>query len=98
MNVDFEALAPALAELCRKYGIAELSVFGSAARGEDQPDSDVDFLYVRAPDSVMGMSFFGMQEELEQLLGRHVDLMPQDYLHWLIKDRVLAGARRVYAA
>lgn len=40
----------------------------------------------------------GMQEELEELLGRQVDLVPKDYLHWVIKDRVLAEARALYAA
>ena len=45
---EIRAMAPQLAELCRKYGIAELSVFGSVARGEAQPGSDVDLLYVRS--------------------------------------------------
>ncbi|MGI8536678.1 MAG: nucleotidyltransferase family protein [Mycobacteriales bacterium] len=98
MSIDFEDLRPQLAALCQKYGIAELSVFGSVARGDDRPDSDVDFLYVRGADSVLGMAFFGMQEELEELLGRKVDLVPKDNLHWVIKDRVLADARAVYAA
>jgi predicted nucleotidyltransferase len=35
--------------LCQKYGIAELAVFGSVARGDAGPDSDVDLLYVRVP-------------------------------------------------
>lgn len=98
MTIDFEPLQPRLAELCEKYGIAELSVFGSVARGDDRPDSDVDLLYVRGPDSILGMEFFGMREELEELLGRKVDLVPKDNLHWVIKDRVLADARPVYAA
>lgn len=98
MSIDFEQLKPQLAALCQKYGIAELSVFGSVARGDDRPDSDIDFLYVRGAESVMGMAFFGMQEELEELLGRKVDLVAKDYLHWVIKDRVLADARAVYAA
>jgi len=98
LSIDFDSLQPQLSELCRRYGIAELSVFGSVARGDDRPDSDVDFLYVRGADSVLGLAFFGMQEELEELLGRQVDLVPKDYLHWVIKDRVLAEARALYAA
>ncbi|MCK9900128.1 nucleotidyltransferase domain-containing protein [Frankia sp. Cpl3] len=39
-----------IAEVCRRYGIAELSVFGSVARGDDTDESDVDLLYVLAPD------------------------------------------------
>lgn len=98
MSIDFEALAPQLAELCRRYGVVELFVFGSVARGDDRPNSDVDFLYVNDPENVLGMEFFGLQEELEALLGRKVDLVPKDYLHWVVKDRVLAEARPLYAA
>lgn len=67
---EIGALGPRLAQLCRKYGIAELSVFGSVARGDDRPDSDVDLLYVRVPGNDLGMSYFALQEELEKLFGR----------------------------
>jgi predicted nucleotidyltransferase len=46
---EIKALGLRLAELCQKYGIAELSVFGSVARGDARPDSDIDQLYVRVP-------------------------------------------------
>jgi predicted nucleotidyltransferase len=98
MSIDLEAARPQLEELCRRYKVAELSVFGSVARGEDRPDSDIDFLYVRAPGSPLGLKFFGLQEELERLLDREVDLVPKEGLHWLIRDRVLADARVLYAA
>lgn len=98
MSIDFEALRPELERICRKYGIAELSVFGSVARGEDSPASDVDLLYLRAPDSVLGYAWFDVYDEFEQLLGRKVDLVPKTELHWVLRDRVLADARVLYAA
>lgn len=99
MTVDFEALKPQLTELCEKYGIAELSVFGSVARGDDQPDSDVDFLYVSRPGTTASWSDrWELKGRLEALLGRKVDLVPKDYLHWVVRDRVLADARAIYAA
>lgn len=99
MSIDFEAFGPQLATLCREYGIADLSVFGSVARGEDGPDSDVDFLYVGDPAVDASWSDrWELKEKLEELLGRKVDLVPRDYLHWVIKDRVLADARSIYAA
>jgi predicted nucleotidyltransferase len=58
---EIMALEPRLAQLCEKYGIAELSVFGSVARGEDRPDSDIDLLYVRVPGNDLGMSYFALQ-------------------------------------
>ena len=51
MCLELDAVHDQIAELCRRYGIAELSVFGSVARGEDRPDSDVNLLYVSASDS-----------------------------------------------
>jgi predicted nucleotidyltransferase len=99
VNLDeLRALGLRLAELCRKYGIAELSVFGSVARGEARPDSDVDLLYVRVPGNDLGMSYFALQEDLEELFGRPVDLVAKDSLHRVIRDQVLADAQVLYAA
>jgi uncharacterized protein len=99
VSIDLEGLRPQIARLCSEYGIAELAVFGSVARGEDDADSDVDLLYVRAPSTVMGyMKLMQLQEDLEQLLGRPVDLVSKEGLHWVIRDRVLSDARIIYAA
>jgi uncharacterized protein len=95
---EIRATAPQLAELCRKYGIAELSVFGSVARGDARPDSDIDLLYVRVPGNDLGMSYFALQEDLEKLFGRPVDLVPKDGLHRVIRDQVLGDAQVLYAA
>jgi predicted nucleotidyltransferase len=95
---DIRAVGLRLAELCRKYGIAELSVFGSVARGDARPDSDVDLLYVRVPGNDLGMSYFALQEDLEDLFGRPVDLVPKDGLHRVIRDQVLDDAQVLYAA
>jgi uncharacterized protein len=95
---EIKALGLRLAELCQKYGIAELSVFGSVARGDAQPDSDVDLLYVRAPGNDLGMSYFALQDDLEKLFGRPVDLVPKEGLHRVIRDQVLADAQVLYAA
>jgi hypothetical protein len=99
MDLDeLKALTLRLTELCRKYGIAELSVFGSVARGEARPDSDVDLLYVRVPGNDLGMAYFALQEDLEELFGRPVDLVAKDSLHRVIRDQVLADAQVLYAA
>jgi hypothetical protein len=68
VNLDeIKALGGRLAELCRKYGIAELAVFGSVARGDAGPDSDVDLLYVRVPGNDLGMAYFDLQDDLTPL-------------------------------
>jgi hypothetical protein len=65
----------AIAEICRRYQVSELSLFGSAARGDMRPDSDVsllvDFLS-GARHGLLGVS--AMMRELTALLGRRVDL------------------------
>ncbi len=99
MSLEFDTLHDQIAEICRRYRIAELSVFGSVAQGEDRPDSDVDLLYVSAPDSTSSLwELWELRDELAQLLGRKVDLVSKDNLHWVIRDRVLAETRPVYAA
>jgi predicted nucleotidyltransferase len=95
---EIRAMGLRLAELCQKYGIAELSVFGSIARGDERPESDVDLLYARLPGNDLGMSYFALQEDLEKLFGRPVDLVPKDGLHQAIRDRVLNDAQVLYAA
>jgi predicted nucleotidyltransferase len=92
MGID-ELIAPKreqLLELARRYGVSDLRVFGSVARGEAGPDSDVDFL-ITLP-STMSLDFFDLRDDLASILGRNVDLLTEKSLHWFIKDRVLREA------
>ena len=77
--------------LAEKHGAANVRVFGSAARGEAGPDSDVDFLVDVLP---VHSPWFpgGLLADLEELLGRKVDVVEPDGLHWFIKDKVLSEA------
>ena len=68
-----------IAEFCRKWRIAEFSLFGSVLRDDFRPDSDVDVLVPFDPDA--GWSLFDlvdMQEELTTLCGRDVDVVEAD--------------------
>lgn len=73
------ATARPLADLCRRYGVSWLELFGSAARGEDfDPGrSDFDFLveFEQRSDLPPLEQFFGLAEALERLLGRPVNLV-----------------------
>lgn len=71
----------AIAQICRRYGVTRLDVFGSIATGEfGLHSSDVDliarFADARAPG--IARRFFGLAEELERLLGRPVDLLSDE--------------------
>jgi predicted nucleotidyltransferase len=95
---EVRARSTALAQLCRRHGIAELAVFGSVARGTAGPDSDIDLLYVREPGNDLGMAYFALQDDLEELLGRPVDLVARDGLNRIGRDEVLAEALVLYTA
>jgi len=62
-------------DLAERHGVQILGVFGSVARGEDRPDSDVDLL-VQFPDQMSLFAVASIQNELEELLGAPVDLIP----------------------
>jgi len=84
-KADIEALA-------QQHGARRVRVFGSVARGEERPDSDVDVLV----DLPRGYDLFRqrleLQQNLEALLGRHVDLVPEHELNRHIRSDVLAEA------
>ncbi len=65
-----------LADLCRQYHVRELSVFGSAARGEMRPESDVDLLVDFMPEAKVDLfDYSGLMLDLTHLIGRKVDLV-----------------------
>jgi predicted nucleotidyltransferase len=87
-----------LADICSRFGVLELAVFGSASRGTATRDSDIDLLYVLAPGRRLGFAVDQLEDELADLFGRSVDLVSKRSLHRLLRDEVLAEARPLYAA
>lgn len=80
--------------ICQKYGVADIRVFGSAIRNDLKQTSDVDLLIHVEQES--GMSLFDLaklQEELEQIIKRPVDLVLEDTLPPAIMNRVLEEAQ-----
>jgi predicted nucleotidyltransferase len=96
---DVEVDETKLAEVCRRSRVRELSFFGSAARGEMRPDSDVDLLVEFLPDAGIDLvDYAGLMLDLSHLLGRKVDLVSKNGLKPLIRASVLDEARLLYAA
>ena len=87
-----------LADICDRYGVAKLEIFGSQARGTAGPDSDIDVLYTLRPGRRLGWEIEQFADELTELFGRQVDLVSLRSLHPLLQPSVLAEARPVYAA
>ena len=94
MTMDVERLR----EVCQRYGIVRLKVFGSSARGTAGPGSDIDLLYTLAPGVRLGWEIEDLASELEAVLGRPVDLVSRRALNARIRDQVLQEAQPFYAA
>jgi predicted nucleotidyltransferase len=88
-----ERLAAHADEL-RSLGVRSLDLFGSTARGEARPESDVDLLveFKEVPGFV---GYVRLRNRLEQILGRHVDLVMASGLHPRLRERILREARHV---
>jgi uncharacterized protein len=93
-----------IAELCRKYQVVELSVFGSLLRDDFGPESDIDFLVVFQNDDYgpwMG-KLQGMEEDLGALLGREVELVPKESVlrseNWIRRKHILSTAQVIYGS
>jgi len=87
-----------IAEICRRYQIRELSLFGSQVRGDVTAESDFDFLVDFEPDARIGFFALGeIQEKLEEIVHTQVDLVPKDGLKPLIRKSVLSEAEVIYA-
>jgi len=79
------------AELRERYGITNLAVFGSVARGEAAEDSDVDIL-ADVPDEMSLLSVIAVENELSDFLGVKVDFIPRTDVRQELKQRIFAEA------
>lgn len=82
-----EAAAPVLKQLAATHGYTNLAVFGSVARREARPDSDIDLL-VDAPVETSGFDFVRFKDLLELVLGREIDLVSRGGLKPRIDDDI----------
>ncbi len=104
MHADIAEKREELIALCRRYDVARLAVFGSAARGTgfDPTRSDADFLIEFKPGSALPPleRFLGLAEALERLLGRPVDLVERKALeqsrNYIRRQSILKDATPVY--
>lgn len=72
----------------KRYGVKRTAIFGSFVRGEAKKNSDIDIL-VDFPEDKSLLDLVGLKLELEEVLGRKVDVLTYDSLHPLLKDTIL---------
>ncbi|WP_114312698.1 nucleotidyltransferase family protein [Thermus caldifontis] len=88
-----------IAVFCQRYRVKRLSLFGSRARGDWGPESDVDLLVEFEPGTRVGfLTLARMARELSQLMGRPVDLVPRSGLKPAIREAVEGEEQVIYAA
>jgi len=83
-----EILRKCLPEIRDKYGVTSIGIFGSYARGEEAPDSDIDIIVEF--DRPIGWELVDLADHLESILHHKVDLVIRRSLHPLIRDTILA--------
>ncbi|MBR1448112.1 MAG: nucleotidyltransferase family protein [Prevotella sp.] len=85
-----------LADYFRTQPVEKAWLFGSYARGEETQDSDVDILVVLDHSQPVGLKFFGMYEDLKELLGRNVDLVTESSLASFARESVERDRQLIY--
>ena len=92
MAIDLQAIRHDILRVAAKHGARNVRLFGSAARGEDRPGSDLDLLV----DMESGRSLLdlvALSQDLEELLHRKVDVITDSSVHPAIRPHILADAR-----
>jgi predicted nucleotidyltransferase len=98
MSVRVEIPRDQMEAFCRRNHIRRLAFFGSVLRDDFTPESDVDVLVEFEPGTRVGLRFFGMEQELSEILGRKVDLNTPGFLSRYFRDEVIAEAEVLYVA
>ena len=80
--------------IAAQHGARNVRLFGSVARGEARPDSDIDVLVEFEPGRTL-LDRIGLMQDLEDLLGRKVDVVTEKALHRMIRQQVLEQAVRL---
>ena len=85
-----------LADYFKTQPVLKAWLFGSFARGEETPNSDVDILVALDHSQPVGLKFFGMFEDLKELLGRNVDLVTESSLAPFARESVERDKKMIY--
>ena len=78
-------------QLAAAHGAVNIRLFGSVIRGEENPESDLDILVDFKPGTSL-LDHSALIHDLEDLLGRKVDVVTEKGLHWAVRERILQEA------
>ena len=91
---EITKLIPRIIEILKKNNIKKAGIFGSYARGDFKKNSDIDIL-IMPPKNMSLLDISGLKIELEDALGKKVDLVSYNYIHSQLKDKILESEVKI---
>ncbi len=88
------ALKSGIIKILKRYKVKRAGLFGSYAKGEQGKNSDVDIL-IEPQKNMSLLDFSGLKIELENTLGRKIDLVSYKYIHPYLKDKILRSEIKI---
>ncbi len=88
MKIDMEEIKRTILPILQRYGVKKIGLFGSYVRGDMREDSDIDIL-VEIEKDISLLDFIGIKLEIEETLGRKVDLVEYCTIKPLLRERIL---------
>jgi uncharacterized protein len=95
MDQKIDAIKEQIIPILEKNDVIRASIFGSFARGEESADSDIDILIEYGKPKGL-FSFVQLQRELEEKIGRKVDLLTYNSIHPLLKEYIKRDEVKIY--
>lgn len=95
MKTTLDVIVDRAKPILKKYKVKKAGIFGSYARGEASSDSDIDLL-IETFKPITLFTFFDMNEELERVLGKKVDILTEHSLNHRVRPYVMADIKTIY--
>ena len=83
-----------IVSIAAQYKISNVKLFGSVLREEEKTESDIDFLVDCGADCSL-FDLISLKYDLEEILGRKIDVVTSDSVHWTLRDKILQEARSI---
>jgi predicted nucleotidyltransferase len=94
VDINIEQVRARVVPVLERYGAKRAGLFGSYVRGQMKEDSDIDIL-VQIEKDISLLDFIGLKLEIEESLGRKVDLVEYDTIKPLLRDMILKEEVRI---
>ena len=89
--IDISTKRKEIMQLASQYGVVSIKLFGSVSKNEHNSESDIDFL-VEFEENRTLFDLISLKDELENLLGKSVDLVTKESIHWQLREQIINEA------